>query len=134
MKLEAVNDQHCFCCGRENDLGLKLTFSYPEPGQARTLCTIPEYFSGWRGATHGGFLAMLLDEIMAHACVSADALAVTAEMTVRYRNPVLTGETVWVYGEIEAKRSRIIEAAGRITRENGQVVAEAKGRFLKAPA
>jgi acyl-coenzyme A thioesterase PaaI-like protein len=132
LELDAVNDNHCFCCGKDNDLGLKLEFSYPEPGTAETRCTIPGHFSGWKSTTHGGFLAMLMDEIMAHACISAGELAITAQMTVRYRNPIPTGEEILVAGRVKAQRSRIIETTAVITQKEGLVVAEAEGRFLKA--
>ena len=132
MQLDAVNDNHCFCCGKDNDLGLKLVFDYPEAGAAETRCIIPEHFSGWKSTTHGGFLAMLMDEIMAHACISAGNLAITAQITVRYRNPIPTGQEILVAGRVKAQRSRIIETTAVITQKEGQVIAEAEGRFLKA--
>ncbi len=132
MGLDAVNDNLCFCCGKENDSGLKLSFNYPEPGSAETQCTVPEHFSGWRSYTHGGFLAMLMDEVMAHACISGGDLAITARMTVRYRNPIPTGEVIFIKGQVKARKSRIIETTALITQKEGLVVAEAEGRFLKA--
>ncbi len=128
-----VNDDHCFCCGRDNPQGLKLSFDYPAAGRAETACTIPQHFTGWKEITHGGFLAMLLDETMAHACISSGQWAVTAELTVRYRTPVATGRTIRVEAAVTRSRARIVEAEGRITDPEGKVVAEAQARFLKSP-
>lgn len=125
-----ANDQHCFCCGRENERGLKLVFSYPVKGKAETECEIPHYFTGWRNITHGGFLAMLLDETMAHACLSEAATGVTVEMTVRYLKPVATGERIRVCAEVTQTRSRIIETRGSVSTDSGDVVAKGSARFL----
>ena len=94
MKIEPDNEHTCFCCGSKNEKGLKLEFAYPEPGFAEAECIIPEYFSGWQNITHGGFLAMLMDEVMAHACLSMEKLAVTASMKVRYLKPVNIGTKI----------------------------------------
>jgi hypothetical protein len=53
-------------------------------------------------------------------------------MTIRYRNPIPTGQEILVAGRVKAQRSRIIETTAVITRKEGQVIAEAEGRFLKA--
>ena len=58
------NDQHCYCCGKKNERGLKLEFAYPKKGTAETSLIIPNYFTGWENLTHGGLISMLLDETM----------------------------------------------------------------------
>ncbi len=132
MENKAVNDDRCFCCGKENDRGLKLIFSYPEEGTAETVCKIPAYFTGWRSMVHGGFLAMLLDETMAHACMSGKKLSVTAELTVRYLKPVKAGESVKVKGKIKEIKSRIVETRGWIYNGDRQVIAKGKALFLES--
>jgi len=126
-----LRDQHCFCCGRDNERGLKLLFTYPGEGKAETECLIPEYFTGWRDTTHGGFLAMLLDETMAHACLSQAATGVTVEMTVRYLKPVAAGQRVRVSAEVTETRSRVIQTRGSITAPGGETIARGSARFLK---
>ncbi len=85
---EIVRDDHCFCCGKQNSRGLQLEFSYPEKGKAETEFVIPEYFTGWKKITHGGLLAMVLDETMAHSCISAAITGITVDIRVRYLKPV----------------------------------------------
>jgi uncharacterized protein (TIGR00369 family) len=131
--MDVTYDQSCFCCGRLNEQGLKLEFGYPERGKAVSDTRVPMYFTGWRNMTHGGFLSMLLDEVMAHACVSADRLMVTAEMNTRYKKPVAVGETIHLEGRVSSLRGRIAEVAGTITDAAGDIVAEATGRFLAPP-
>lgn len=139
MDTAIERDSNCFCCGVDNDKGLHLVFSYPGEGEAEASLRVPEYFSGWRRMTHGGFLSMLLDEAMAHACIAgavsagaAAASAVTAEMTVRFLKPVETGTQVRVAGKIVQTKGRIISTQGRIYDSDGMVAAEASARFLAA--
>jgi uncharacterized protein (TIGR00369 family) len=135
MELNIENDAHCFCCGPENDRGLHLRFSYPAPGEAEASLQVPEYFSGWKRTAHGGFLSMLLDEAMAHACLRADGAdavrtGVTAEMTVRFKKPVETGSRLRVAGKVVEIKGRILSTQGWVYGEDGEVAAEAKARFL----
>ena len=126
------NDRRCFCCGEHNEKGLKLVFSSPGEGQAEAGLTIPEYFTGWENLTHGGFISMLLDEAMAHACLSAGVSGgVTAELTVRFRAPLPVGTGVIVSGKVEELRSRIIMTVGEVKDREGTVYASGKARFIR---
>jgi uncharacterized protein (TIGR00369 family) len=132
MNERVVEDDHrCFCCGKDNPQGLHLSFAYPEEGRAEAEVPIPEYFSGWEKITHGGFLAMILDETMAHACISTGRMGVTAEMQIRFLRPATVGETVYVRAQIVAGRTRLLEARGVITNAAGEELARASGRFVK---
>ena len=127
-------DNSCFCCGRDNERGLHLSISYPEKGTAETSLEVPEWFSGWKSMTHGGLLATLLDEIMAHACVGMSKTAVTAEITVRYQKAVQTGSRIRAVGRVDETKGRILVTQGWIYDADGAVAAEATARFIvKSP-
>ena len=135
MEQDIEDDSGCFCCGTKNERGLHLEFSYPAAGEAEAALVVPGYFSGWKQMTHGGFLSMLLDEVMAHACIhvpgsQADRTAVTAEMTVRFRKPVETGTRVRIAGKVSGTRGRILSTEGWVYDDSGAVAAEATARFL----
>lgn len=131
MAEDIVNDDHCFCCGKQNRRGLHLAFRYPEKGKAETECIIPEYFTGWKKITHGGLLAMLLDEAMAHSCISETITGVTVDIQVRYLKPVEVGEKITIHGQVVRVKSRVIETDGTIHNQSGEMVARASARFLK---
>ena len=124
------NDQHCFCCGENNRRGLKLKFKYPVEGTAETSLVIPEYFTGWENLTHGGLISMLLDETMAHACISSKLIGVTAELTVRFKKPLPVNTEIFVKGRMSASKGRISLTTGEITDTKGTVYATAKARFI----
>jgi uncharacterized protein (TIGR00369 family) len=123
-------DSLCFCCGTDNERGLHLSITYPEKGAAETTLEVPAWFTGWKNVTHGGLLATLLDEIMAHACVGMAQKAVTAEITVRYQKAVETGTQIRARGKVEEARGRVLMTRGWLYDSAGTVVAEATGRFL----
>jgi len=124
------NDQHCFCCGKENDKGLKLEFIYPEDGIAETSLIIPDYFIGWENLTHGGLISMLLDETMAHACISAKLIGVTAELTVRFKKPLPVGTKIFVKGSMTGGKGRIAATTGEITDVSGTIYASGSAKFI----
>lgn len=130
MDTTIARDENCFCCGRHNERGLHLTFSYPDEVSSETQLEIPGYFSGWKKTVHGGLLAMLLDEAMAHACIRMERSAVTAEMTVRYLKPASLGERITVKGRVTQTRARVLETEGWIYGQNGGLLAQAKARYL----
>ena len=130
--MEIDRDKLCFCCGTDNDRGLRLSIAYPEKGMAETTLEVPRWFTGWKNMTHGGLLATLLDEIMAHACVAMSQRAVTAEITVRYQKAVETGSTIRVLGKVEEARGRVLSTRGWIYDAEGNVAAEASARFIAA--
>jgi uncharacterized protein (TIGR00369 family) len=131
MDKPVERDSNCFCCGPGNDRGLHLVFTYPSKGEAEAILDVPEYFSGWKNTTHGGFLAMLLDEAMAHACLSAGESAVTGEITVRFMRPVETGTRLRISGKVETTKSRLVLTNGWIHDPSGATIAESSGKFVK---
>lgn len=131
MPDEVRRDNRCFVCGQDNPHGLRLVFAYPEAGRAETGLVIPERFSGWERLTHGGLLATLLDEAMAHACISREGNAVTVELTVRFLKPVEVGQEVRVSGRVLEVKGRVVETEAEILGPQGQAVARGRGRFLR---
>lgn len=124
------NDEHCFCCGKKNEKGLKLDFAYPDAGTARTRLHIPEYFTGWERITHGGLISMLLDETMAHSCISRGVQGVTAELTVRFKRPLPVSALVIVEGRAGEGAGRIIKTEAEVKDESGTVYASGSAKFI----
>ena len=124
------DDEHCFCCGANNEKGLHLNYSYPEPGAAETSLVIPAYFSGWEEITHGGLISMLLDETMAHACKSRGLKGVTGELTVRFKTPLPVGTKVNVHGSAAEPRGRLTKTEAVVSDEAGTVYATGSAKFI----
>ena len=57
----------------------------------------------------------------------------TAELSVRFRQPVPLGVELHAVGRITRERSRIFEGTGEILLPDGSVAVEASGKFVKLP-
>lgn len=121
----------CFACGQQNAVGLQLQFSMsPESSSADSDFVLAAEYAGWEDVAHGGIVATVLDEAMVFACRAAELPVVTAELTVRYRRPVLTGVALHAHGAVVSRHGRLVAAAAEITHD-GLLLARAHGRFMR---
>lgn len=123
------DDRRCFACGPENDQGLQLRFEYGD-GTARARFRIEPRFAGWTSIVHGGVMATVLDEAMAHAAIAAGVRAVTARLEIRYRKAAPIAEVLLVEGRLEGRRGRLLSLVARVSGADDTVYAEAQGRFV----
>ena len=130
---EIAKYSYCFVCGDQNDNGLRIKF-YTDGSEAVARYTTQEEFQGYRGITHGGILATLLDEIMAKAIIAEGIVPVTAEMTVRFKKPTRTGDQIQLTGRVFRKRGRMYSTEAEARREDGQLLATATGKYIRSMA
>ncbi len=122
----------CYGCGESNTEGLHIDFDVDgKLVRGRFLPRKPH--QGFPGVTHGGIAAAVLDEAMGWAMYAAGAWAMTARMEIRYRRPLPLGEEVNVTAKVVRDRGRRLEAEARIESSSGEVLAEAKGLFMRMP-
>jgi uncharacterized protein (TIGR00369 family) len=123
------DDRRCFACGPDNPHGLHMRFEY---GEGTATCSIEpgQAFAGWSNIMHGGVVAALLDEAMAHATLSTGERAVTARLEVRFRKAVPTDELLTVEGRVTGRRGRVFEVAGVVRGADGTVYADGRSRFV----
>jgi uncharacterized protein (TIGR00369 family) len=129
MSPQLQDDRRCFACGPDNPHGLHMKFEY---GDGFAKCTIEpgEAFAGWSNIMHGGVVATLLDEAMAHATLSTGERAVTARLEVRFRKAVPTDEPLTVEGRVTGRRGRVFEVSGVIRGADGTEYAHSHSRFV----
>ncbi len=125
----------CFVCGESNSHGLKLRFT-SDGQRVHTRFTPRAEHIGFKGVTHGGILATVLDEIMVWAvAVSTRRFAYCAEMTVRFQQPAKSHDELTVSAELVAnRRNKVFEAKADLRDAGGQIVATATGKYLPIPA
>lgn len=129
-KQQLLDDNHCFACGKENPHGLQLKFE-PIPDGVRAFFTPLKCHQGYKDIIHGGILTTLLDETMAQAAIFAGHFAVTAEITVRFHNPLGIGERVRVDAKIGSIRHGLLDAeAGIFTVKDDKLIAHATAKLL----
>ncbi len=124
------DDGFCFACGRKNPIGLNLSFSV-EGDVVRTRFTPVKAHQGYKDIVHGGIITTVLDEAMAKIIIEKLGLPVTAEIAVRFREPLRVAEETEVEAKIERASARLIEAGALMRRlSDGKTVAVAKGKLL----
>ena len=129
MSPQLQDDRRCFACGPENPNGLHMQFEYSE-GVASCTVVPGHAFAGWSNIMHGGVVATLLDEAMAHATLTTGERAVTARLEVRFRKAVPTGVPLVVEGRVTGRRGRVLEVSGILRGADGTVYANAQSRFV----
>jgi uncharacterized protein (TIGR00369 family) len=122
---------NCFACGELNEHGLQLQL-HLEERRSWSEFVVDSRFEGWRGVTHGGIIATILDEVMAWALVAEDNWGVTARMTIEFKRPVPVGTPVRAEGWIVRTRRRLVNTAGQIVDANGTPLATAEAVYVAA--
>jgi len=125
-KIERQLTDKCFGCGQQNPIGLKLRF-HTEGDRVTAEFTPSGVHEGYPGYLHGGITCALLDEAMGWAAynLSSGALAVTARVQIKFRRPLLIGESLTVAASVTRKSTRHLWTEATIKRRDGKVAAEA---------
>ena len=128
----AYETNHCFGCGRDNPIGLKLDMKLDGNRCVAYFTPKVEHESyGYR--MHGGLTSTLLDEVMGdYVFRKAGKPAYTARLEIRFRSAIRIGETVKVEGWPEVHRGRLFIMKGKITHADGTPAAEAKAEMMLA--
>ena len=124
-----ADDRRCFACGPDNASGLRLTFEYGSDW-ARCVTTIEPQFAGWVDMLHGGIVATLLDEAMAHATIAAGVRAVTARLEIRFFKPAPVGVPLELHGTIERRRGKVLDTTATLRDSAGTLYAQGRSRFI----
>ena len=130
MENSLQDDNYCFVCGEENPLGLRLKFSF-DNGKASAEFVPQKVYQGYKDIVHGGIIATVLDEAMVKAALMQGMPAMSAEITVRFRNILFAGERTFVEALIEKKNRKIIEASAVLKKADKTIIAESQAKLLR---
>lgn len=126
-------------CGTENPVSLGCRFYELESGEVATVFTPEHVHEGHRGIMHGGISGAVLDELMGRATLHSFLYtdkewvqsSVTAEMTVKYKKPILVGRKMYGYGRVDREEEKCYYNSAEIVDENGEIMAAATGVYVK---
>lgn len=134
--IKQPNSRHCFVCGLENPVGLKLKIYQTAPGVIETSYTAPEHFQGYPGVLHGGIVASILDEMSGRAHMgdpSEQRFMFTGKLEVKYRKNVPIGKPLKIIGKAGKTEGKKAEGWAGIYDENGTLLAEATTLLINVP-
>jgi uncharacterized protein (TIGR00369 family) len=127
---EPLDDGFCIACGQHSQIGLKMRFAADPAGGVVCRVVLPPHFQGWRGAAHGGVVALLLDEGMAYAAAARGHRGVTADLKVRFRKAVPIGSPLFVHGKVLWQRRDVLGIEASVRDERGTLLASGQGCFV----
>ena len=132
MAEEIAARRYCFGCGDLNPAGLKLEFRFE--GDKAVADFLPqERHQGYPGLVHGGVTAAALDEAMGWAMYALGVWAMTGKMEVKFRQPLPLYQKATVSAQIVRNRGRWLEVRGEIRSQEGRLMAESYGLFMRVP-
>ncbi len=123
---------HCAVCSCAGPGGLGQEFVLQADGSVEGVFAANAPLQGYPGLLHGGIAAAFLDGAMTNCLFAHGVQALTAELSVRYREPVA------VPGKITT-RAKLTESHGRLyflraeLRQEGRLKATAIGKFVRPP-
>jgi acyl-coenzyme A thioesterase PaaI-like protein len=115
--------RHCFGCGTDNPIGLKLKFE-PDGKGIKSVFTPDERYQGWPGYLHGGIVGCLLDEVMSNAAYQQGIRCITAKYEARLKRLIPIGEPLTITSHITRKTRKVIECTSAVKLSDGTVAAE----------
>jgi len=124
----------CVGCGQANPWSLRQTFVRSRTdGIVRTWLRPGQRMQGAMGTTHGGFVSLLLDEVMGKSLSAKGIKAPTAQLVVNFRKPMLLGQEYELRGWIESQQGRKKYVMGevRLAHDTSVLIAEARALFLE---
>lgn len=129
------NSNMCLICGINNKFGVKASFYNMEDGSVGGLFTfLPEHQS-YPDRVHGGMISTMIDELAGRALwvTRPDKIAVTIDLSVKYRKPVPYGVRLIGKGVITEMLSRAYTAKCAIMDKDGNVLADGTARYFMIP-
>lgn len=124
--MRRMESDGCFVCGHLNPIGLQMKIEEGD-GWAKGSWKIEAPFIGYDNIFHGGIMASIMDDMMAHAIYYMDVDVMTAHLEMDYKAPAYVGETIECEAHIEEYGGRrSVRTAGSI-RRGDTLIAEAKG-------
>ena len=121
----------CYVCGQSHPRGLRIRFFTGSFGQV-CACFKPDCTqTGYKDVVHGGVISTLLDELLGWPiALQTGRVAVTGELTVRFRKPMSCNHAYLATAYPGKDRGRYWEGKGDIRDDQGNIYATAQGKYF----
>lgn len=123
-------DNRCFACGSDNPIGLHLDIQENVDGVYAKIKLNP-VFQGYSQVIHGGIVSTILDEMAVWAAFKKGKKAVTAELNVRIKKPMLSDTEYIAIGKVINIKYNLVIAQAEIKDLNEQTIACADVKLIQ---
>jgi len=121
----------CVVCNPANASGLKIEFQPQSDDSVMGEFLAGSEYEGYPGLLHGGVTAALLDGAMTNCLFAHGIKALTAELKIRFREPVHVQTKTTVCARLTESHGRLHGLRAEL-RQEGQLKATALGKFIEA--
>ena len=128
----AVRDRlhpRCIACSPARADGFRLEFAMTSDGGVSAELDCAHDLEGYPGLVHGGVISLIFDSAMANCMFARGYRAVTAELTVRYTNPVSLGVPARVSAQVTKDMHPLYVLEAQLF-QDGVQKARAAGKFM----
>ncbi len=130
-KLDLFDNQGCFACGSANPDGIRMKFKLDANEELVSEFKAEKRFQGFDGILHGGVMALLLDEMMVNLAWIKGFHAVSADLQVRLKKAVRTGQIVTLRSRIVCEEKKLVKTEAQAFFADGALAAEARAVCVK---
>ena len=130
QQMRAQAHSNCVVCSPSNRRSLCLKYAVSDDGSVQACFDCDESFEGYAGMLHGGVIASLLDGAMTNCMFAHGIPAMTAELAVRFRHPVVIHQSATVRAWIERSSPPLHLLKAEI-RQDEHAKATASGKFME---
>ena len=126
-----ANHADCMVCGHGQSLGLRFI-----PDGLNSVVAIIDADTAWQGYAgimHGGMVSTLLDAAMTHCLFHHHVEAMTADLQVRYLEPIECIGTIDIAARLLGHRRLIYDLSAEL-RVAGHIKARATAKFMRHKA
>lgn len=120
----------CFGCGPDNPHRLGIEPRYESDRVVADVAFEAKY-EGGPGLVHGGVIAAWFDDLLGFVALMHQKPAVTAKLEINYRRPIPLGIDIRSEAWLSSIDGRKLQCEGAAFAENGEILVEAGGLFLR---
>ena len=130
------NSHGCIICGMDNSASVKAQFYNMDDGSVGGLFTFRSEHQSYPGRVHGGIVSTMIDELAGRVLWvdRPECIAVTMDISVKFRKPVPYDVPLKGRGEYTQKLSRAYSAKCWVLDMDNNVLAEGEAKYLIMPA
>jgi len=120
----------CLLCGDRNPWSQRLVFKSDGAGNVIAEFQARPELQGYEGFLHGGVISALLDAAMTHCLFHHGIRAMTAELNIRFREPVPCEANLTLKAGLSSARAPLYHMEAELLC-NGRLMAAANAKFMQ---
>ena len=130
--MKVRDNNMCFACGKDNPIGLKLSFELVEDNIAEAVFSPEKTHQGYGGIMHGGLVTTLLDESMAKVLELNKIPAVTGEIDVRFKKAVKIDQSLKIKAKLKNDyKDKLYYTEAYLYGKDEELLASAEAKFMR---